>query len=159
MRGFSLIEALIALLVIAVGLLGIASMQAASVYRTHVGTLNGLAAVGAQSIAALMTANPGAFPAGTSTFAYNTSDAAAVSYTTNCASATCASDDMALYDLNHWGAGLASDLPQGKGSVNCFGDPPQCTVTVTWLQKQMTPAPAAGTAGFTTSRYSVIVRP
>ncbi|HEX5313934.1 MAG TPA: type IV pilus modification protein PilV [Gammaproteobacteria bacterium] len=157
-RGFSLLEALIALLVIAIGLLGIASMQAASVYRTHVGALNGLASLEAQSMAARMTANPGAFPVGSSVFAYATTNAADVSSSTDCESAYCDSDAMALYDLKQWGDGLASALPDGKGAVACAGDPPQCTVTVSWLEKTMTPA-AAGTAPIATRSYRLVVRP
>lgn len=162
MRGFSLLEALIALLVLAVGLLGIASMQAASVYATHVGALKGLAAVEAQSIAAAMTANPDAFPPG-GTYPYNTSDAYGVSYTLNCSTASCATDEMADYDLAQWGQELRNDLPDGNGAISCLGPPtyaqPQCTIKVTWLQKTM--APGAGTAPgkFSTANYQVLVQP
>lgn len=155
-RGFTLLEALIALLIIAIGLLGIASMQAASVYRAHVGTLNGLAAVEAQSIAANITANQSAFPTGATTFAYNTTDAYAVTYSTACNTANCNPDEMAAYDLKQWGNEIRTNLPQGKGEVNCVynaSSPPECTVTVKWAQKEMAP-PAT-----TTRHYSIVVRP
>jgi type IV pilus assembly protein PilV len=158
-NGFSLIEALIALLVIAIGLLGIASLQAASVYRTHTGEINSLAAVEAQSIAAAMIANPGAFPANGAAADYNTTDAAAVTYPTNCATSVCAPPDMALYDLNRWGTELAANLPQGKGAVACAASPPQCTVTVSWQQKQMAAAAGTTSGGFKPMQYSLVVHP
>lgn len=162
-RGFSLLEALIALLVLAVGLLGIASMEAASVYATHVGSMQGLAAVEAQSIAAAMRANADAFPAGGTAFPYNTTNAYAVTYPTDCAGTQCNPDQMAAYDVSGWGADLRRNLPEGNGAIDCLGPPtytqPQCTITVSWLQKTM--APAAGTAPGKTRKatYEVVVKP
>ncbi len=158
-NGFSLIEALIALLIIAIGLLGIASLQAASVYRTHTGEINSLAAVEAQSIAAAMIANPGAFPANGAAADYNTTDAAAVLYPTNCATAVCSPPDMAHYDLNRWGAELAADLPQGKGTIACAASPPQCTVTVSWQQKRMASAAGTSHGSYRPMHYSLVVHP
>ncbi|MGH8127338.1 MAG: type IV pilus modification protein PilV [Gammaproteobacteria bacterium] len=158
-KGFSLIEALIALLIIAIGLLGIAGLQAASVYRSHVGGMNSLAAVEAQSIAAAMIANPGAFPANGTAADYNTLDAATVSYTTDCSTAVCSSPDMALYDLYQWGTELANDLPQGKGKVQCYASPPQCTVTVNWSQKQMAASAGTSLGTISTQRYQLVVHP
>lgn len=161
-RGFSLLEALIALLVIAVGLLGIASMQAASVYLTHVGTMNGLAAVEAQSISAAMTANQNAFPT-SGTYPYNTSDAYAVAASVDCAAGTCDTNQMAAYDLHNWGLELRQDLPQGKGQVQCDGLPdyqqPQCTIRVVWLQKTMAPGAGTHAPSPATVAYSVVAQP
>ncbi len=158
-NGFSLIEALIALLVIAIGLLGIAGLQAASVYRTHTGEINSLAAVEAQSIAARMISNPGAFPASGTAADYNTTDAAAVTYPTNCATSACPPPDMALYDLNRWGTELANDLPQGKGAIACAASPPQCTITVSWQQKRMAAATGATPGSYRPMHYSLVVHP
>jgi type IV pilus assembly protein PilV len=56
MRGFSLIEVLVALLVISIGLLGIAKMQALALANTNGGRLRALAAIEAASLAASMQA-------------------------------------------------------------------------------------------------------
>lgn len=162
-RGFSLLEALIALLVIAVGLLGIASMQAASVYATHVGTMNGLAAVEAQSIAAAMNANRNAFPPGATIFSYNTTDAYAVASSADCTIGVCDTDEMAAYDLHNWGQELRQDLPQGNGRIDCVGLPtyqqPQCLITVIWLQKTMAPGAGTHAPSASTAYYSVVAQP
>lgn len=55
-RGFSLIEVLIALLVISIGLLGIAKMQALALANTNGGRLRALASIEAASLAATMQA-------------------------------------------------------------------------------------------------------
>jgi len=55
-RGFSLIEVLVALLVISIGLLGIAKMQALALANTNGGRLRALAAIEAASLAATMQA-------------------------------------------------------------------------------------------------------
>ncbi|MGH8274312.1 MAG: type IV pilus modification protein PilV [Gammaproteobacteria bacterium] len=159
-NGFSLLEALIALLVITVGLLGIAGLQAASVYRTHVGEINSLAAVEAQSIAAAMIANPGAFPANGADSDYNTTNAAAVAPPSPpCTTAACTPAGMANYDLHQWGTELAQDLPQGKGAIACGFSPAQCTVTISWQEKQMAASAGNSTGTIKNRRYSIVVRP
>jgi type IV pilus assembly protein PilV len=55
-RGFSLIEVLVALLVVSIGLLGIAKMQALALSNTNGGRLRALAAIEAQSLKATMEA-------------------------------------------------------------------------------------------------------
>lgn len=55
-RGFSLVEVLVALLVISIGLLGIAKMQALALSNTNGGRLRALAAIEAASLAATMEA-------------------------------------------------------------------------------------------------------
>jgi type IV pilus assembly protein PilV len=55
-HGFSLIEVLIALLVISIGLLGIAKMQALALSNTNGGRLRALAAIEAASLASTMQA-------------------------------------------------------------------------------------------------------
>jgi type IV pilus assembly protein PilV len=55
-RGFSLIEVLIALLVISIGLLGIAKMQALALANTNGGRLRALASIEAASLAASLQA-------------------------------------------------------------------------------------------------------
>jgi type IV pilus assembly protein PilV len=55
-RGFSLVEVLVALLVISIGLLGIAKMQALALANTNGGRLRALASIEAASLAASMQA-------------------------------------------------------------------------------------------------------
>jgi type IV pilus assembly protein PilV len=55
-RGFSLVEVLVALLVISIGLLGIAKMQALALSNTNGGRLRALAALQAESLASTIQA-------------------------------------------------------------------------------------------------------
>ncbi len=155
-KGFSLIEALIALLVIAVGLMGIAALQAATIYRTHTATLQGLAAIEAQSMAAKIIANQAALAG------YNTTDAVKVIPSSKCTTITlpCSPTDMANYDLSQWGTDLKSSLPQGKGQVACTTIPAQCTISVSWWQKRVSAA-TGGTPGSSGQilTYSLVIRP
>ena len=56
-RGFSLIEVLVALVVVSIGLLGIAKMQAIAYSSTGVASKRSLAAIEAASLASSMHAN------------------------------------------------------------------------------------------------------
>ncbi|PMU83799.1 type IV pilus modification protein PilV, partial [Pseudomonas sp. GW704-F3] len=58
-RGFSLVEVMVALVVMSVGMLGIAKMQAAALSNTAVASTRSLAAIEASSLAASMHANRG----------------------------------------------------------------------------------------------------
>ena len=58
-RGFSLIEVMVAILIISIGLLGVAKMQALSLSNTGNSRLRALAAVEAGSIASMMQADRG----------------------------------------------------------------------------------------------------
>lgn len=74
-RGFSLIEVLVALMVISVGLLGIAKMQALALANTNGGRLRALASIEAASLASSLQGNPNYW--GTLTSAVNVTIASA----------------------------------------------------------------------------------
>ena len=58
-RGFSLIEVMVALIVLSVGLLGVAKMQALSLSSTTISNKRSMAAIEAASLAAAMHVNRG----------------------------------------------------------------------------------------------------
>ncbi|HEY5139011.1 MAG TPA: prepilin-type N-terminal cleavage/methylation domain-containing protein, partial [Methylococcales bacterium] len=114
--GFSLIEVLVAVVVIAIGLLGNASIQALSLNNTSIARIRSLAALEADGLASMMHANSvywqsSVVPSGgTSGFtitgsqgsnysATTISDATLNGQTNNCLSAACTSEQMAGYDL------------------------------------------------------------
>src|SRR5580700_12341596 len=81
MRGFSLIEVMVALIIIAVGMLGIAKMQALALSTTESSGVRSLVAIEAASLAASMHANrdywvgnppPASFTVNVATTAVNT---------------------------------------------------------------------------------------
>jgi type IV pilus assembly protein PilV len=124
-RGFSLVEVLIALIIMSVGMLGIAglyvqSMQAGrtSLFRHHAVTLAG-------DVADRIRANP------TAGIAY-----AGIGGDNNCVGAgiDCDEVQMAFNDIFLWDQQAAESLPNGGVTIN-FDDtvnPPTYTIAVGW---------------------------
>lgn len=155
--GFSLIEALVALAVISVGLLGIAVMQALALHSTHDSRSDSLVAIEAASLAGAMQANPGywqagLFPASFTVTGTTISDSTLSSQDTDCATDACTAVEMAGYDLNQWGSDLQTQVPGATGSITCqIASPSICTITVNWTEK----APVALSSGTASSATSV----
>ena len=126
-RGFSLVEVLIALIIMSVGMLGIAGlfvqgMQAGrtSVLRHHAVTLVG-------DIADRIRANPRAGIA----YEGAGSDNGCVGYGNDCDEAT-----MAAHDVFLWEQQAVDSLPAGAVTVNFdnTATPPLYTIDVTWSE-------------------------
>lgn len=114
-KGFSLIEVLIAMVILSIGLLGLAGLQVAGMKNNHNAYQRSQANVMAYDIADRMRANMVAVAAG----AYNDGTAAA---NPNCLTTTkCTPAEMAGHDLSEWNAALAAQLPEGEGVV-CLDD-------------------------------------
>lgn len=171
-RGFSLIEVLVALVVIAIGLLGIAGMQALAISNTSIARSQSIAAIEASSIAAAMQANgaywasPG-LTAAVDVTGNTLSNSTLDGLTDNCSSTSCSAQAMAAFDLKAWGQDLARNLPSGTGSVDCnSATPVTCTVKVSWAEKNVafqntanatTGALVSGTSS--TQNYFLVVQP
>ncbi len=163
-RGFSLIEVMVALVVIAVGLLGIAGMQALALSNTNIARTRSLATIEASSIAAAMQANPaywstGAVPAnltvtgkvGATWSATTLSNGVLNGQVSDCSSGPCSGIEMAAYDLKTWGQQLAKQIPGGKGVIACLlgaNNIVNCTITINWSEKNvaLNQATQAGTS-------------
>lgn len=129
--GFSLLEVLIALVILSVGLLGVAGLLSATMKSNGSAYMRTQATMLAYSIIDRMRSN---LPAVQNTD-YNTSMPAtpAPSGSTNCNSTACASPALAAYDIAQWEYALAQSLPQGRGSIATSVTPGATTVTVTVL--------------------------
>ncbi|HSY07182.1 MAG TPA: type IV pilus modification protein PilV [Steroidobacteraceae bacterium] len=157
-RGFSLIEVLVALIVVSVGLLGIAKMQAIAYSSTGVASKRSLAAIEAASLASSMHANraywsvSGIAPASTTVTgnAVTASTDPALLAAVDCTSGgavPCTASALAAYDLGFgptsWAAALQSLLgTSDQAVIACVNPaPPQtpvtCTVTITWSENQV----------------------
>lgn len=120
--GFSLIEVLVAVLVVAVGVLGIAGLQLVTM-RTNTGSLMRTQANQyAYNIIDRIRANPEADYA----IAMGDDPPEAA---TDCEAAECTPEEMADFDRAGWLAELA-DLPSGDGEIEVDGD--VVTVTLQW---------------------------
>ena len=151
--GFTLLEVLVALLIIAIGLLGIAGMQALAINNTSISGVQSLAAIQAASLAASMQANEAYWTNGslatTTVNGQTLSDATLNGQTVDCSAAPCnLAVQMAGYDLKQWGQALQTLLPNGQGQVTCttvIGTPITCTISVSWQEKNVALHAATGT--------------
>ena len=128
-RGFTLLEILIAVVVLSIGLLGIASLQALGQQSNHSAYLRSQATALAYDMIDRMRANNAGVKSGN----YDSIDTTANTYTDpGCASSTCSSSQMAQYDMFDWQQELAAQLPTGNGTVAGAGSGSVFTVTVMW---------------------------
>jgi type IV pilus assembly protein PilV len=146
-RGYSLLEVLIAMIVLAVGMLGIAGLQLLSVKNTHSAYYRSQATLLAYDIIDNIRANPNKI----SSYEIDLGDMPSGSYSTCVGTgASCSTDDMAKYDLFQWKCtigkwagvapcnssdliGIVGLLPGGDGSVVREGN--DVRVTVQWIDK------------------------
>jgi type IV pilus assembly protein PilV len=158
--GFSLVEVMIALIIISVGLLGIAKLEAVVLSSTGTSRLRALVALQAESLADAMHADRdfwnGTSGDWTSTVGVTvtvTNGIASVGATNSAhlssalsspptCTTTCIPANLAGYDLLQWASGnagiggLAQLLKNSTSSITCLAatatNPASCTVTINW---------------------------
>lgn len=147
-KGFTLIEAMIAVVVFSFGLLGVAGVMIVSVKNNHNGYMRSQATFLAHSMIEMMRKNSWSLWNNTynGTFGH---PATFVSLATTCdAGSPCNATGVANRDTQLWANMLLQTLPQGAGTINCVQtgaapiavawnkvDRPYlgiCTVTVFW---------------------------
>jgi len=185
--GFSLIEVMVAVIIIGVGLLGVEKMQALAISSTTVASQRALAAQEAASLAATMRANRAywsasapAVPITLTATTVATADTALgpelgatapdPNYCIN-THAPCSPIDVAAYDLNRWAAALNQLLPNPTATINCqpLPAPLTCTIQISWSEKAVginnqeaqneAANEAAGGPGFDNPTYTLYVEP
>jgi type IV pilus assembly protein PilV len=152
-RGFTLIEVLVSLIIIGVGMLGIAKIQALAYASTGSASLRSLAALQASSLAASMRANRNYWSTQAATANQTiTSRLAVITGSTdailtnvyNCAvgggNAPCTAQQMAAYDLHQWVSAINTLLPNVTSTVFCAapvtaGYPIDCTIQLSWGER------------------------
>jgi len=167
-RGFGLIEMLVAVAVVAIGLLGFAKMQALAIGSTHNSGTRALVALQASSLAGAMRANEAYWAAGVAPASFTVSgatlsDATLSSFTTDCTSVVCTPAQMAAFDARTWGSSLAAMFPGANATISCstvIGTPVTCTITVSWSEKTVAVnAAVAASSGPATLSYTLLVQP
>lgn len=178
--GFSLVEVLVSMIVIAVGLLGIAKMQSLALSSTGVASLRSIAALEASALAATMHADRGYWAQNTAALTVTISGTTitpAVPFQTvaDClsggADAPCTPAKMAAYDVQQWAndvGGTNGVLPGPVTTIACSAltatAPVSCTIQIIWgenavaINKQGTAA-SAGNAAINTPVYTLYVQP
>ncbi len=153
--GFSLIEALVAFLILSIGMLGIASLQTMSVKASHTATLRMAAVMKADEILESMRANPsvllsysaGTGDSGTDNGCSQTATAAVV----------CSPVQQAADDIFRWKRTLTDALPNNASTTaSIVVTPPvppetmtDIVVTINWSERDV------DTGGATNMNYSV----
>lgn len=176
--GFSLIEVMVALVVCAIGLLGLAKMESLALSSTSVASARSIAAIEASSLGSAMHANPGYWAGGlapaTTTVYYKSSGALTISDSGLSSAATCTTAGtgscsvglMAAYDVQQWAAALKTVLPGFYSTIQCSttGFPVTCTVQIQWAENAVAANAAqtgigTGANNLAAPTYTLFVQP
>jgi type IV pilus assembly protein PilV len=115
-HGFTMMEILVSIMVVAFGLLGYAAMMAKSIKDNRIATMRSQATLLSYDIAERMRANKQAALSG--------------AYTIGIGS-TPVGSTVAQLDLIKWKSDVSQSLPQGDGAVSVMGDG-KATITLQW---------------------------
>jgi type IV pilus assembly protein PilV len=188
LRGFTLVEVMVSLIVISVGLLGVVGMEAMALSSSANGRMRSLASLEAAGLAATMHANRdfwSGFPANvtisgggpTSNPVDAISDPAGkLTATGDCHNAHCDPDALAAYDTQRWVATLNQLLPNPSAAIKCDNStiPLTCLISIVWVEsavglsdkQRSAEATAAATVagggpapGFENNTYTLFVQP
>ncbi len=126
-RGDTMIEVLVTVLILAVGVLGVAAMQVTTYQNLSISHSASIAAIVADDFAERMRANGVEVLADT----YNHSADPGTAYT-DCTANVCTTSQLAGYDIGTWWEELGANLPLGRGQVARIGGTNTFTLTVRW---------------------------
>jgi type IV pilus assembly protein PilV len=143
-QGFSLIEVLVSLLILAIGVLGVVGVQISSVKFNLVSQQRSYATQHAVSMAERMRSNLAAFAGGSAdTYVYNHAykDLQDKKPAAPDCTSSCTAEKLAQKHINQWQTELAAALPDGRGSIrqlekSKIGSP--FVITVMWTEKELT---------------------
>jgi len=125
--GFSLLEVLIAVVILSVGLLGLAGMQVTSLQYVTSSLQRTQATSLAYDILDRIRANPnGVYTTGLGD--------AASGYSGDCLTKDCSATEMSTFDLSEWKTSIEDLLPRGQGAVEP-GAGTEVTVSLRWTGK------------------------
>jgi type IV pilus assembly protein PilV len=148
--GFTLLEVMVALVVLTVGLLGVLKLETVAYASTNVAAKRSIAALEAASLAASMHVNRGYWTTPDASGAvialagnvYTvTSNAALLAgvlgapqdCTAASATVPCQPVIMAAYDLQQWATNLQNLLPNDTASITCgTASPFSCMINIVW---------------------------
>lgn len=147
-RGFTLLEALIGFLVLSIGMLGIASLQAISLQAGKTSVYNSVAMLKVEELFESMRANPSALGA----YAGGGANSA-------CATNVCTPAQLAAEDVFLWKANLKAGLPSTDTTTTVTVIPAggtsnmsKVTVTIGWKERNRD-ATAAGDSASVEKTY------
>jgi type IV pilus assembly protein PilV len=134
--GFTLLEVLVALLVLSIGLLGLAALQTLSLKFNHQSYERTQAVIRAYDMLDRIRANPLGKKAG----AYDLADAGSIpTIAKDCTTAAsppgCTPAELATYDIAKWQTDTANLLNKGTGAIETSAA--VRTITITWTENDV----------------------
>ncbi|TAL83872.1 MAG: type IV pilus modification protein PilV [Rhodanobacter sp.] len=162
-RGFTLIEVLIAMLVMSLGLLGVAATLITAMHSANSNYLKQQAVQSTYDMADRMRSNflVASIPNAGNPYVTGPSAPGATAPTPDCTATACTGSAMAAYDVWQWKEALKNTLPGGLGSITVVpaatGNKALVTITVQWSDQ---PARATfnPTSAVTTATFSVVTQ-
>jgi type IV pilus assembly protein PilV len=174
--GFSLVEVMVAVLVISIGLLGIAKMEALALSSTGNARLRALVSLEAASLASTIRANrtywAGSAVANTD-LVINTTGATISSWSDGTSTAVmdcsyggtnapCATGVLAAYDVQQWAQQINTLIPGVISTIDCtlpaVGTPVTCTIQINWTENEVA-VNAQATGAMAVPQYTLYVEP
>lgn len=142
-RGFSMLEILITLVIIAVAMLGTAGMQLNAMRLNKGSQFRTQAIFLASDMAERLEANKSEAILGT--YAVATTNVVSTP-ATNCAAAACNAASLAAWDIGQWEQSVSNLLPQASWSIiqDTSGDPSTYRIIVNWIDRSDTSTVASG---------------
>jgi len=138
-RGFALLESLIAIVVMALGILGILGLQMRTLTNTQTSLYRAQAIRLIEDFNERLMANPNAF---LSTDSYITGWKNTPSSQIDCNTTACGHAELAAFDIARWKAQVGSTLPNGNANVFYTEDEPQADnrrqlgVMISWRENE-----------------------
>lgn len=131
--GFSLLEVLVAMSILALGLLGMVALQSEALKYAHAAFLETQAAFLLDDIAERIRI------AGNKTAYQLAFDASIAVPTIDCTAHVCNLEQMAVWNLYQWRERVESAeyLPQGEGQVQCGDVGSGCTISIRYAQPRL----------------------
>ena len=127
-NGFTLLEVLVTVVVLAFGLLGLAGLHVVGQRMNDISQIRSQATILANDIMDRMRANPN----GVSADGYEIT-IPSTAPSNDCQSSSCSATEMAELDMYEWGQLLQTYLPAGTGAITQNGD--IFTITLSWTEK------------------------
>ena len=136
--GITLIESLVAIVVVALGILGILGVQLRTLADTQTGVRRAQAIRLIEDLSERTKVNPSSLG---NIAAYTAGWGSAPAAPTDCGSATCTTDDLARYDINRWKQLVQANLPLGDANVFVVDDEAtsvrrQLGVMISWRENE-----------------------
>lgn len=172
-RGFTLIEVMLSLVVTAIGLIGLAKMQAVAIASTREAGNQSLVAAQTGSLAAMMRANRGFWSKGDAPISLSMQGAVVtdgrhvLDTAVPAAGCTvyCTPTQLAAADVQEWTRDMFSHFPNYQATVDCTDKtvpPVSCSIYVTWTETLIATNQSAQTGAanqVAVKSFSVFVEP